>query len=40
MIAVLIVLLSVNKKKEYYKNNIKTRQRQDRDETVLMLVTQ
>ena len=39
-IAVLIVLLSVNKKKEYYKNNIKTRQRQDRDETVLMLVTQ
>ena len=39
MIAVLIVLLAVNKKKEYDEKNIKTRQQQDRDDIVLLLVT-
>ena len=39
MISVLVVFLAVNEKKEYDKNNIKTRQQQDRDETVLMLAT-
>ena len=34
MIAVLIVFLSVNEKKECDENNIKTRQQQDRDKTV------
>ena len=39
MIAVLIVFLAVNKKKESDENNIKTRQQQDRDETLLLLAT-
>ena len=39
MIAVLIVFITANKKKEYDENNIKTRQRIDRDETVLLLET-
>ena len=40
VIAVLIVFLAVNeKKKESDKNNIKTRQRQDRDKTVLLVAT-
>ena len=38
MIAVLIVFLAENKKREYDKNNIKTKQWQDRKETVLLLV--
>ena len=40
MIAVMIVFLAVNEKKEYDENSIKTRQRRDRDETVLLLATQ
>ena len=40
MIAVLIVFLAVNEeKKEYDENNIKTRQRRDRYDTVLLLET-
>ena len=38
MVAVLIVFLALNGvKKEYDENNIKTIQRRDRDETVLLL---
>ena len=40
MIAVLIVFLESNEKKESDENNIKTRPRQDRDKTVLLLETQ
>ena len=41
MIAVLIVFLAANRgKKEYYKNNIKTRQLIDRYKAVLLLETQ
>ena len=40
MIAVLIVSFELNKKRrEYDKNNIKTRQQRERDETVLLLET-
>ena len=39
MIAVLRVILAANKKKESDENNIKTRQRRDRDKTALMLAT-
>ena len=34
MIEVLIVFLAANEKQEYDENNIKTKQQQDRDETV------
>ena len=39
MIAVLIVFLAVNEKKESNENYIKTRQRQDREKKVLLLAT-
>ena len=39
MIAVLIVFLAANEKKESDEKNIKTGQQQDRDETVLLLAT-
>ena len=39
MIAVLIVFLAVNEKKESDENNIKTRQQIDRDKIVLLLAT-
>ena len=38
-IAVLIVFLAANKKMESDEKNIRTRQRLDRDETVLLLAT-
>ena len=37
MIAVLIVFLAANKRKEPDENNIKTRQQIDRDDKVLLL---
>ena len=40
VIAVLIVFLAGNEKKESEENNIKTRQQQDIDEIVLLLATQ
>ena len=40
MIAILIVFLAVNQKKESDEKIIKMRQRQDRDETVLLLASQ
>ena len=40
MIAVLIVFIELKERKEYDGKNIKTRQRQYRDKTVLLLATQ